>query len=290
MCHFLLICTIFFGCNENKEKEISKEYLDALNSWKSERYVEVTESWIPLAGLSWLDPGESTFGSDTSNRIVFPNAVPPYIGNFILVDETVVMTTFPEIKIINNDSIMSDHQIVVDESKVFKIETIEWTIIKRAGQYAARIWDRSPVEIDSFKLEYFEPDPNWVIKSQFEVYPEGRTYPIANVVGSVTNTPIPGKLSFKFEGERYSLDVMEGDEDTWFVIFSDATNGKKTYGAGRYMYVNKNKNGEKVVIDFNRAYNPPCAFTEYATCPLPPVQNRLPFLVQAGEKIRISDY
>jgi len=108
---------------------------------------------------------------------------------------------------------------------------------------------------------------------------------IMNVLGMASGETSPGAIVFTVDGQTYRLDALtEPDEPRYFMIIADKTNGKETYGAGRYLYVDPADAGGHVVIDFNKAYSPPCAFTNFATCPLPPEQNRLPFAIEAGEK------
>ncbi|MDL5045741.1 DUF1684 domain-containing protein [Oscillatoria amoena NRMC-F 0135] len=111
-----------------------------------------------------------------------------------------------------------------------------------------------------------------------------RTIEITNVLGQTLQQRSVGTLLFSWKGEQYSIDAIDEGNDEFFIIFGDETNTRETYGAGRYLYVALPEEGDKVIIDFNKAYNPPCAFTEFATCPLPPKQNLLPFSVTAGEK------
>ena len=137
--------------------------------------------------------------------------------------------------------------------------------------------------LDSFHtIPRFPVNRSWKLKANFEPRESGKIE-ILNVLGQVNRENSPGKLAFTYQQKTYWLDVLE-EGDQWFILFADATSGKTTYPTGRFLYVTQKKPGEEIYIDFNQAFNPPCAFTPYATCPLPPPQNRLPFAVIAGEQ------
>jgi uncharacterized protein (DUF1684 family) len=157
--------------------------------------------------------------------------------------------------------------------------------ISRQGRLAIRVKDPETDARRAFRgLTYFPVDPSWRIEARVEDNAAPKPITVPNVLGAETSEPSPGTLVFERGGKTYRLTpVLEEGETDWFVIFGDATNGHDTYGAGRFLYVPPAVDG-RTVIDFNKAYNPPCVFTDYATCPLPPPQNRLPIRVEAGEK------
>lgn len=133
-------------------------------------------------------------------------------------------------------------------------------------------------------IERFTVDPAWRLTARFEPADSLHTIPVTNIIGQTTPQRCPGAVVFAWEGKTYRLDALDGGDDL-FIIFSDATSGHETYGGGRFLYAPKPSAEGKVVLDFNKAYNPPCVFTPYATCPLPPSQNQLPIAVHAGEKV-----
>jgi hypothetical protein len=134
-------------------------------------------------------------------------------------------------------------------------------------------------------MEYFPIAPEWRLTARFEPYTPAKTIPIPNVFGRLEDSPSPGSLVFTVDGREYRLDpVLETGETDLFIIFGDQTNGRETYGAGRFLYAKPAGPDGTTVLDFNKSYNPPCVFTPYATCPLPPPQNKLPFRIPAGEK------
>jgi uncharacterized protein (DUF1684 family) len=158
-------------------------------------------------------------------------------------------------------------------------------IIQRGDKVGVRVKDSKSAALSAFKgLEYFPVQPAWHVEARFEPANPPRKIAIANILGQVAQEDSPGTVVFDWQGKTYRLDALKGDDKGGlFVIFADQTNGKETYGAGRFLDTDPPKDG-KVAIDFNTAYNPPCAFTPFATCPLPPAQNRLALRVDAGEK------
>ena len=151
------------------------------------------------------------------------------------------------------------------------------TVIVRDDRLALRVRHAdAPSRTGFTTLEYWPGGPDWVVDARFEPHPEGRTIPIANIIGSLDDTPNPGALVFEHDGRTHRLEVLDDGSDDLFLVFADRTSGQGSYGAGRYIYVPRPDADGRVAIDFNHAYNPPCAFTDFATCPLPPKQNQLP--------------
>jgi uncharacterized protein (DUF1684 family) len=173
-----------------------------------------------------------------------------------------------------------------DKATVMKMGSLTFFVIRRGDKFGLRVKDKqNPARARFAGLDYFPADPKWRLTSRFEPYNPPKIIPIVNVLGMVENMTSPGALSFEINGSGYRLDpVVEKGSKQLFVIFADKTSGRETYGAGRYLYVEPADADGKIVVDFNKSYNPPCAFTKFATCPLPPRQNRLAIRVEAGEK------
>jgi uncharacterized protein len=166
---------------------------------------------------------------------------------------------------------------------VLQSGTVSFYLIERGDKLGIRIRDTgASTRREFFGIESYPIDLRWRIEGTFR--PHDKIIPIDDVTGLVQDTVSPGAIEFEVNGQRHSLDVLEGGVGRYFVIFSDATSGRETYGAGRYVYTDHEDEDGSIVIDFNQSYNPPCVFTDYATCPLPPRQNRLPIAVRAGEK------
>jgi uncharacterized protein (DUF1684 family) len=161
---------------------------------------------------------------------------------------------------------------------------VTMALIRRGERLAIRIWDRGAARRREFRgRKWFPIDPRYRVIGDFERFGEPRTILVPDVSGGVQRMESPGEVSFVLHGEPLRLTALEEDEGSLFLIFTDATTGTSTYPAGRYLYTSAPNRGA-LEIDFNRAYNPPCAFTPYATCPLPQPENRLPLPVEAGER------
>jgi uncharacterized protein (DUF1684 family) len=256
----------------------SDKYQQEIMKWRENRRTRLMgdDSWLTLVGLQWLNEGE--------NKI----ATPPDVGTVTL--DKGVVTLAPNPKLTIGGKPVAQPIILLDDANpkgptFVQSGTTKFNAIKRADKYGLRVRDTGSEARKSFKgLEYFPVDPKWHVEARFESFNPPRHVAITNVLGMVTDEVAPGELVFSVDGKEYRIEpILEQGETDYFVIFRDATAGKETYPAARYVYAPPPKDG-KTVIDFNKAYNPPCAFTPFATCPLPPAQNRLPFRIEAGEK------
>ena len=266
-------------------------YRKEIETWRQERNagLKKEDGWLTLVGLYWLKPGENRFGSDAGNPVILPQGKAPGVAGSLNVEgERVTVRVEPGVALTADGqevkpgtSLKTDAQ---GKPTVLALGSLQFHVIKRGDRLGVRIKDReSPLRASFQGLDTYPIQPEWRIVARFEPYKE-KTLPIANIVGQVNDIPSPGAVVFDWQGKTYRLDALEGSpEGGLFLIFTDKTSGKETYGAGRYLDTNPPKDG-KVVVDFNTAYNPPCAFTAFATCPLPPPQNKLTIAIPAGEK------
>ncbi len=267
-------------------------YTKEIERWRSERLEEIngTDGWTALAGLFWLNEGQNKFGSDPSNDIVLPrNRASKFAGSLWLAKGAVRLEAKQKAGISNDAKAASSLVLQSDadgKPTVLKLRSLTLFVIKRGDKLGLRVKDKqNPARSHFAGLDYFPIDLKWRLEAKFEAYNPPKIVPIVNVLGMVDNMTSPGALVFDVDGKTYRLDpVLEKGSTQLFIIFADSTAGKETYGAGRYLYVNPPGADGKVVVDFNKAHNPPCAFTKFATCPLPPVQNRLAVRIEAGER------
>jgi uncharacterized protein (DUF1684 family) len=266
-------------------------YEKEIDSWheKREANLKKENGWLTVSGLFWLEEGENTIGSNKENKIVFPaGKADANIGKITLLNDEVSMTINAGVMVKRNDTLFSNGIIfnknTAEQSIILAHKNLRWFIIKRGARIGVRLRD---LESDARKnfthIDRFPVDEKWKITAIYEAPKTKKTIPIHDVIGNTTETEFGGTLKFQVGGKTYALDATIEGEDDLFIVFGDYTNGIKTYGAGRFLYAKKPKEGNKVVLDFNKAYNPPCAFTDFATCPLPPDQNKLPIEVTAGE-------
>lgn len=262
-----------------------------IETWRKERSegLKKEDGWLTLVGLYWLKPGENRFGSDPGNPVILPEGKAPGVaGAFTLEGNAVTVRVEPGLAITADGQEVKPGMVVYSDARekpvVLQLGSLTFFVIKRGDRFGVRIKDRESPTLASFKgLDNYPIRTEWRIVARFEPYKD-KKIPIANIVGQLQDIPSPGAVVFDWQGKTYRLDALEGSpEGGLFLIFGDPTNGKETYGAGRYLDTEPPKDG-KVVVDFNTAYNPPCAFTAFATCPLPPPQNKLAVSVEAGEK------
>lgn len=274
-------------------------------SWQAEREASLERpgGWLSLVGLFWLEEGENTFGGGEGNDLVFPPPAPPRVGAFVLRDGTVLLEPAgapergsggePELRSVEEDErgeelrpLDGTIRLVPDTepgTTRLALGSLRFWVIDRGGRLGVRVVDRKSPALEEFEgLEYFPVDPGWRIEARLDRRP-GFTVAVPNVLGQVEDLESPGLLVFELDGEERTLAPTWAGEEL-FIVFADETNGRSTYGGGRFLYADPPDADGRVVLDFNRAYNPPCAFTPYATCPLPPRQNRLEVAVEAGEK------
>jgi len=245
---------------------------------------------LSLVGLCWLQEGENSFGSDPSSRIVLPaGKTPARIGSILLEKGAVSVRAEPESGLTADGKTVTSMPLATDSgggpATVLKRGSISFYVIARGSRLGVRVKDSEAETRRAFQgIETFPYDERYRVEARFEPYVPAREIAVPNVLGTVETQASPGALVFELEGKSYRLDpVLESGETELFVIFGDRTNGHETYGGGRFLYA-KLAVGGKTILDFNRAYNPPCVFTPYATCPLPPKENKLPIRIEAGEK------
>jgi len=269
-----------------------EEFQKTEQAWRDGRVKRLTSQngWLTLVGLHWLQPGDNVFGSDPACALPLPVGKAPNRAGVLVLSSGVV-----RIKPVPDAGVMLDGKPVdervlgddtAEKTDVLTLGDLSFFVIKRGDRFGVRVKDsQSPVRTNFKGLDYFPADPKWRLRGTFVPYDAPKKVAIPTVLGTTDTMVAPGLVTFTIDGKKLTLEpVVEDPKDPslWF-IFKDGTSAKETYGAGRFLYADMPKDG-KVVVDFNQAYNPPCAFTPYATCPLPPKQNWLPIRVEAGEK------
>lgn len=262
-------------------------YLKDFEKWKSELVDDLKQNWLPLAGLFWLKPGANTFGSAADNAIVLPSG-PRHAGTFQLQGDAVSVELLPGVaaKIGGKDDAKAQLQAdVTGKPTVIELGTLRIHLIKRGARLGIRVKDLNSQAVQKYTGPVFFPlDMTYRVTATFVPSEGKKSVDVPNVLGDVTPTPISGEVHFKLNGQDLTLTALGGDptKGLSFVI-SDLTSKKDTYPGGRFLDTDPVADG-KVVLDFNRAYSPPCAVTPYATCPLAPKENRLQVAIPAGEK------
>ena len=259
-------------------------------AWRAERLAQLTkpDGWASLVGMHWLDPGSHRVGSDTDNGIRLEMG-PAHLGVFTVRNGATRFVADTAVTIDGTAALRSalrsdaDAQgpsvIAFDEGKGLA------TVIARGGRLALRVKHADADSRLRFTgLQYWDGGRDWQVPARFIAHPAGKTLPIANIIGTTDEIPNPGVVEFTRNGTPYRLEALDQGEGTLFLVFADRTSGHGSYGAGRFIDAPMPDARGRLTLDFNRAYNPPCAFTPFATCPLPPPENRLDLRVEAGEK------
>ncbi len=245
-------------------------------------------SWLALAGLFWLDEGVNTFGAGDENDIVFPDAdILPQIGAFIVDGDKVKLEVTADTPV-DVDGVPAKEALlrpdVSGAPTQLKLGALSFILIQREDGFGIRLWDNSRPERDTFPGRLWYPvDEKFRIEGRYTRFADEKLVSFKRENGADFEAKMEGEVSFFVGNESYALLAFEDEEGELFIMFRDATNGMETYGSGRYLSVDTPEEG-KAIIDFNRAVNPPCAFTDFATCPLPPAQNNIPVSIKAGEK------
>jgi uncharacterized protein (DUF1684 family) len=264
----------------------------AISAWRARRIESLTSDsgWLTLAGLFWLQPGDNSFGRAASNALILDNAaLAATAGSFVLSGDTVRFVASAGGGVTHDGRPVTALDLTSDahgEPTVLASGALRFFVIERAGNLGVRVRDlNNPHRLNFQGLSYFPVSSAWVLNARFEPYQPAHHIKIMNILGMEEDAVSPGAVVFVRGGREWRLDaVLEEPGDTQlFLMFADATSGHETYGAGRFLYIPLPVNGT-AVVDFNKAYNPPCALNDFATCPLPPFQNRLKLKVEAGEK------
>lgn len=286
-CFYLFVVLVVASCVQ--QGDFDKDYLSAYESWKKERdeSMRAKDGFANLAGLFWLKEGENTVGSDKQNSIIFPKAAAAKVGTLILNDSIVIFECASDIAV-SIDSFCVSAGIVYDKTNQIATKqqhgNFEWFIIERSGNFGIRLRDfdhpltKQPLDIKTYPLQ-----KNKIVEAKYIAFEAPKVIEIENILGFKSKEEMAGALEFEIDGKKQRLLPIFGDEGM-FVMFGDATNGNETYGGGRYLATELPDENGNVVLDFNRAYNPPCVFTDFATCPKPPAENILEIPIEAGEK------
>lgn len=269
-------------------------YRAEIQKWREgyEAELKKDNGWLTLAGLFWLKEGRNTFGTSAENDIILPpGSAARKAGAFLFHDgKARLALNSGTAWMINGKPAAAETDLKPDSTGTPDSITtghLRMRVIRRGNRFGIRLWDNDSQARRDFRgSQWFPVREAFRVTAKFTSYAQPKIIPILNVLGDTEPSPSPGYALFELEGKTCRLEpLVEGDH--LFFILKDLTSGKVTYAAGRFLYTGLPKDG-KLILDFNKAENPPCAFTAYATCPLPPSQNHLPVAVTAGERKPIN--
>lgn len=263
-------------------------YQMEVEQWRQQQEQELKSDsgWLTVAGLFWLKEGENTAGSAAWNGIVLPRG-PATLGEFDFRSGHVTFQPAAGVSVkVNGKAAGAATKLKADtdgKPDPIELDGLTMFVIHRGDRYGIRLKDlESKFRKEFTSRQWFPVKPGYRVTAKFVAYDPPKMIAVPNVLGETSQMPSPGYVEFTLDGHELRLDPVVEDESLFF-IFHDETSGKGTYPPGRFLHADFAKDG-KVTLDFNKAYNPPCAFTPYATCPLPPKQNRLPLRIEAGEQ------
>jgi uncharacterized protein len=265
---------------------------EEVERWRADRLARLQgpDGWLSIIGLWWLEEGANTVGADVRNRVILPaGKCPPHIGRIEVEAGRATAFLDPAAGVTCAGAPVTILELQDDaagDPTVLRMGPLGFFVIRRDGRLAVRVRDaESSARRDFSGIEHYPVDARWRFEARFSAYVPPRSVPVPTVLGMEETYEMPGAIAFEVDGTPYRLDVfLEASDSDLFVVFGDLSNRDETFGGGRYVYAKPPGRDGIVVVDFNRAYNPPCVFTPHATCPLPLPQNRLPLRIEAGEK------
>jgi uncharacterized protein len=286
----ILIIFLFIGCRSKEygQAPLPENYTESLQEWKDYRVniLKGPTNWLRLDGIYWLQEGENTFGSGDDQDLVFPDGTMPYhAGIMTLEDGIITMSVAEGVTVLHDGEPVSEMMIYDGENRPRIVhEQLEWFIDSRGDDHGVRLYNKDNPKADSFEgFPSYPLKPAWHLEARFTANTDSISITLDNVIGEEVERYSPGNIEFFAEGNHYSLIAFEANSGL-FILFADHTNQTETYHAGRYMIIPFPDEHGSTIIDFNKAYNPPCAFNTFTTCQLPPPQNRLDIAIPAGEK------
>jgi len=265
-----------------------KDYENEILQWRARKYDELVREngWLALAGLFWLKKGRNLVGSNIMCEIALPERAPTFLGIIEVKGKIVRLQVAQGVRVEINGKLAQ--KAILKSDQEAKPSFITWddmrmVLHEHAGRYAMRIWDNQRKERYSLPpRKWFPVNKHFRVNGPYTRYPDAKVSDQPDTFGDIVEDRMDGYITFSFEGKKYKLDATETKDHKLFIKFKDLTSSKETYPASRYYYTEPVKD-DRVILDFNFSYSPPCAFTEFATCIFAPLQNHLPFRVEAGE-------
>ncbi len=266
----------------------NEEYQKSVMKWRQEvdNNLRRENGWLALAGLFWLRKGINLIGSSPESEILLPKRAPQRLGTFEFDGNNVMLEVESDIPVEVNGVIAKSALLDADQEDVPSFITfndIRMVVVRRSKGVGIRLWDNSREERHTFpSRQWYLVKENLRVPATYTRYEIPKIVKMPDILGAILDEPMQGFVSFEINGKKHELIVEELPDRRLFIQFMDLTNNHVTYPSGRYHYTDAHENG-KAFIDFNKAYSPPCAFTEYATCTFPPQENRLNTAIEAGE-------
>lgn len=267
------------------------EHAAEVAAWRADRDARLRspDGWLSLVGLHWLVAGENHVGAHPANQVVLHgHEIPPRVGSLRVEDGLVRLVPHEGVEVLHAGKPVGEMMLEDDQDghpTVLEIGTLRFHLIRRGDRIGVRVRDvAAPARMRFDGIDHFPMDESWWIEGRLEPAAADATLEIHDITGAVYDDRTPGTFVFERGEATWRIAALPGDDDgSLFLVFGDATNGTETYAGGRFLYTDPPDTNGRVVADFNLAYNPPCVFSDFATCPLPSAGNRLPLRIEAGE-------
>lgn len=266
----------------------NNEYETGILKWRQEvdNNLRRENGWLALAGLFWLRKGTNLIGSDRESDILLPERTPARLGTFAFDGDNVTLNVEADLPVEVNGVATQLALLDADQEDVpsfITFDDIRMVVVRRSKGVGIRVWDNAREARRTFpSREWYPVKEELRLPATYTRYERPKIVKMPDILGAILDEPMQGFVSFELGGKNHELMVEELPDRRLFIQFMDLTNGNPTYPSGRYHYTDAQENGQ-VFIDFNKAYSPPCAFTEFATCTFPPQENHLNVAVEAGE-------
>ncbi|GEM_PF-225573 len=269
---------------------VTSTYQAEIEAWRAEAEAKLRadDGWLTVAGLFWLEEGDNSIGASEECSVIVPGDAPALLGYLRREGKRVSYLPVEGSPLLLNGRAVNEATEInlqtMDSPDLFSIGEVSFFVMQRGERIGVRLRDKQSHARRNFKgRTWFPVDESYVIEGRYISYPTPKVRQIVNVLGDVSEEQCPGEVHFELHGQSIALEVSSASKNGLFIVFRDATAGHETYGASRFLYTSAPDADGKVILDFNRAVSPPCAFTDYATCPLPSAQNRINLRIEAGE-------
>ncbi len=267
----------------------NEEYIKSIEKWHEERetILRRENGWLALSGLFWLRKGTNLVGSDPNCDILLPKRAPLQLGTFEFDGDRVTLNIEADLPVEVNGTVTQTALLDTDEDDIPSFITfndMRMVVVRRSKGVGIRVWDNTREERRTFPpRQWFPISEAYRVPATYTRYETPKIVKMPDILGAVQDQPMHGYVTFEIKGQKFGLIVTEEPDRRLFIQFMDSTNGHTTYPSGRYYYSDPYEEGKVFFLDFNKAYNLPCAFTDYATCTFPPQENRLEIAIEVGE-------
>lgn len=272
-------------------------YQAEIEAWRAdvEAKLRADDGWLTVAGLFWLEEGDNTIGGSEESTVIVPGGAPALLGHLRRAGKQVTYLPAEGSPLLLNGKAVSEPSEInlktMDSPDLFTLGEVSFFVMLRGERVGVRLRDKqSAARLNFTGRTWFPVDERYLIEGEYVSYPSPKVRQIVNVLGDVGEEQCPGEVRFELGGQSFALEVSSASKNGLFIVFRDATAGHETYGASRFLYTSAPDKDGKVVLDFNRAVSPPCAFTDHATCPLPSAQNRIDIRIEAGETLHSAQH